>query len=158
MSLIATGAIVDPPADAISIQNNGFWPDLVPASFREARRLDGTVTPGRIEFALDAALRDVNRQLAAYQAEQVASGVSAAADIPREDWQVAGHHQDLYRQAIYATAHAWLIEQYGDVAATGTRNDNAGEAKLLTADDCRRDARWAISELLGEGHVIAELI
>ncbi|MCL7930427.1 head completion/stabilization protein [Halomonas llamarensis] len=156
MSLISygTGETATPP-DAIA--NNGFWPDLDAADFRDAERIDSTATEARFEQALRVAMADINRQLAPFQEEQQANGVATAAEIPRAGWQCEGHHKLLYRRAVYATALASLLERYRDYSATG-EGDERGEAKDLAADDYRRDARWAVSEILDESHAVVELI
>lgn len=156
MSLISygNGETATPP-DAIP--NNGFWPDLVVDEFRDAERIDSTVTDARAQQALRVAMADINRQLANFQEAQQATGASTANDIPRAVWQSEDHHLLLYRRAIYATALASLFERYRDYSATG-EGDERGEAKDLAADDYRRDARWAVSEILDEGHTTVELI
>jgi hypothetical protein len=156
MSLISygTGETATPP-DAIA--NNGFWPDLAIDNFRDAERIDSTVTNARVEQALQVAMADINRQLAPFQEEQQLAGTAAAADIPRTAWQSKGHHTLLYRRAVYATALSSLLERYRDYSATG-EGDDRGEAKDLAADDYRRDARWAVSEILDESHAVVELI
>ncbi len=156
MSLIAAGTgTTETPLEEIA--NNGFWPAVSPSDFRDAERLDSTVTAPRLVQALRVAMADVNRQLADYQAEQQAAGFESAAAIPLEPWQIEGHHAQLYRRAVYAQAHADLLERYRSYSATG-EGDERGEAKDLAADDYRGDARWAIAELTGRTHSTVELI
>ena len=156
MSLISYGTgETATPLDAIA--NNGFWPDLAVNDFRDAERIDSTVTDTRVEQALRVAMADINRQLAGFQEEQQAAGVTTATDIPRAVWQSEGHHPLLYRRAVYATALASLLERYRDYSATN-EGDERGAAKDLAADDYRRDARWAVSEIVGENHAAVELI
>ncbi|WP_302141757.1 head completion/stabilization protein [Halomonas alkalicola] len=156
MSLIAAGTgPQEAPPEALA--NNGFWPEITPGDFRETQRLDGTVTQPRLEHALRVAMADVNRQLADYQAQHQAAGIEGAQGIPLEPWQMEGHHALLYRRAVYAQAHAELLERYRDISATG-QGDERGEAKDLAADDYRGDARWAIAELTGRTHSTVELI
>lgn len=156
MSLIAagTGNTSEPLTD---LENNGFWPDVSPGEFRDTQRLDGTVTDARLVHALRTAMADVNRQLARFQSEQQDAGRGSADAIPVEPWQIAGHHTLLYQRAVYAQAHAELLERYRDVSATAD-GDERGEAKDLAADDVRADARWAIAELTGRTHTTVELI
>jgi hypothetical protein len=156
MSLIAygTGETADPPA---TIANNGFWVDIDPAAFRDAERLDGSVTASRVEHALRVAIADINRQLADWQAAQLDDGATTIADVTPPNWQLPEAYPLLYRRAVYATAMASLMERYRDHSATG-EGDERGEAKALAADDYRRDARWAVSEILGESHTTVELI
>lgn len=156
MSLIAAGTGTA-PADPPSIDNNGFWPAIDPADFREATRLDGTVTAARLTQALQVAMADVNRQLADWQLARQDDGAATLADVTAPTWALAGHYALLYRRAVYATAHASLLERYRDVSATND-GDERGEAKDLAADDVRRDARWAVAEIVGQAHTTVELI
>ncbi|SFU80272.1 head completion/stabilization protein [Halomonas korlensis] len=149
-----TGETATPPA---LLTNNGFWPEIDPADFRDAERVDGTVTAPRLTHALRVALADVNRQLADWQAAQLNDGATTVDDVALPVWAAAGHYALLYQRALYATAMASLLERYRDHSATND-GDERGEAKDLAADDYRRDARWAVSEILGERHTTVELI
>lgn len=153
--MIAHGT--NPPSPTLEpIANNGFWPDIAPNDFREEERVYN-VTPKRLTQSLRAAMADVNRQLADYQAEQQESGRATIDEVPVENWQTPGDLQLLYRRAVYAQAQADLLERYRDASATG-EGDERGEAKDLAADDYRADARWAIAELTGINHTTVELI
>ena len=153
--MIAHGT--NPQSPALEpIENNGFWPEIDPSEFREEERVHN-VTPKRIKQALRAAIADVNRQLASYQAEQQASGRADIGEVPIEPWQTPGDLQLLYLRAVYAQAQADLLERYRDASATG-KGDERGEAKDAAADDYRADARWAIAELVGRTHTTVELI
>lgn len=156
MSLIAAGTGID-PGEPPSLDNNGFWPDIAPADFREATRLDGTVTVPRLVQALQVAMADVNRQLADWQLARQDDGATTLDDVTPPIWAAADHYAVLYRRAVYATAHASLLERYRDVSATG-EGDERGEAKNEAADDVRRDARWAVAEIAGRHHTTVELI
>ncbi|GHE20104.1 head completion/stabilization protein [Halomonas urumqiensis] len=155
-SLIAYGTGETTQAPAI-IQNNGFWPEIDPAAFRDAERIDGSVTASRVEHALRVALADVNRQLAGWQATRQDEGATSVEDVAAPSWQLPDAYPLLYRRAVYATAMASLLERYRDYSATG-EGDERGEAKDLAADDFRRDARWAVSEITGHNHTTVELI
>ncbi|MFM9269969.1 head completion/stabilization protein [Halomonas elongata] len=156
MSLIAAGT-GQPPEDAPSLANNSFWPDIAPADFRDATRLDGTVTAPRLVQALQIAMADINRQLAEWQQARQNDGAATLDDVTAPAWAGPDHYAVLYRRAVYATAHASLLERYRDVSAT-SEGDERGEAKDLAADDVRRDARWAVAEIEGRHHTTVELI
>lgn len=156
MTLVAHGNAANPPTGD-PVPNNGFWPDIDPAAVRDAERIDDNITPARLAQALAAAIADINRQLATFQAEQKDAGAQTADDIPTEPWHTADHYPALYRRAINASAHALLLERYRDHSATGD-GDERGDAKALAADDYRRDARWAVHEILGRTHTTVELI
>ncbi|WP_416139083.1 head completion/stabilization protein [Halomonas sp. HK25] len=155
-SLIAygTGETTEAPA---AITNNGFWPEISPAAFRDAERIDGSVTDARVIHALRVAIADINRQLADWQLEHQGEGAATIDDVDPPSWQAEDVYPLLYQRAVYATAMATLMERYRDYSATG-EGDERGEAKDLAADDYRRDARWAVSEILGESHTTVELI
>lgn len=157
MSFVAHGGSQSQQQKAPPIPNNGFWPDIEPGEFRERHRIEGTITEGRVVQALGVALRDINRQLADFQARQVAAGIHAADAVPGEPWQMPSDTTALYCQAVYASAHASLLEAYRDYSATRD-GDERGEAKADAADDYRRNARWAVAEILGETHTTVELI
>lgn len=144
-------------AVAEPIKNSDFWPNIDPSDFRTAERIDSSMTPERVEQALRTAMSDINRQLADWQEEQEARGAQTIDDVATPSWQVPGALPALYRRAVYATAHASLLERYRDYSATG-EGDKEGEAKDQAADDYRRDARWAVSEITGRLHTTVELI
>lgn len=157
MSLVAHGGSNTQPAPAPPITNNGFWPDIEPDTFRERHRIDTTITPGRVEHALSIAMRDINRQLADFQALQSDEGIYASDAVPAEPWQIPGHTTELYQQAVFSEAHARILESYRNYSATRD-GDERGEIKDEAAEDYRRDARWAVSEIIGEPHTTVELI
>lgn len=155
MSLVAYGTTST--ADAAPIENNGFWPAIDPDDFRLQHRIDTTITQARVDTALRIAMASLNRQLADWQSQQVEAGHASVDAVPLETWQLSGHHALLYLRAVYAEAHAQLLEHYRDVSATG-EGDERGDAKADAADDYRRDARWAAAELVGRSHTTVELI
>ncbi|RCV89732.1 head completion/stabilization protein [Billgrantia montanilacus] len=156
MSLIAAGyGTEDPPA--ADIENNGFWPAVSPADFRLVERLDSNVTSERAVHALAVAMADINRQLSAWQTAQMDEGADAIGDVAPPSWLPPNVYPLLYKRAVYATAHATLLERYREISATG-EGDERGEAKASAADEYRRDARWAVSEITGRNHTTVELI
>lgn len=155
MSLVAYGDAAEP--DAAAIENNGFWPAIDPDDFRAVERIDKTITNPRATWALKVAIADVNRQLADWQAEQTDAGASAIGDVTPPPAQTKDVYTILYRRAVYATAHASVLERWRDYSATGD-GAKAAEMKDLTADDYRRDARWAVAQILGRPHTTVELI
>ncbi|WP_108449113.1 head completion/stabilization protein [Halomonas sp. BN3-1] len=156
MSLIAYN-VPTSEAPAESIENNGFWPALDAQDYRAAERVDGSITDARVDMALRVAMADINRQLANWQQDRQASGSTTIDDVEAPDWMPPNSYALLYRRAVYATATASLMERYRDHSATGD-GDERGEGKDLAADDYRRDARWAVSEILGKAHTTVELI
>ncbi|MDP2228966.1 MAG: head completion/stabilization protein [Moraxellaceae bacterium] len=161
-SLISYGIGTDPdaasdPEAPTEIQNNGFWPAIEPENFITAERIDSSVTAARVEQELRIAIGDINRQLSDFQAKKVAAGYATIDDVPHPVWATESHYTTLYLRAVYATARASLMERYRDISATGA-GDALGQAKNESADDYRRDARWAVSEIEGRTHSTVELI
>lgn len=155
-SFVSTGTAAEPPAEPGLIPNNGFWPDINLGDFRAQHRLDGTVTAARLEHAATAAVASANRTLRHWQARQTEAGHRTVDALPVPVWQTPGVYAQLYRRAVYALAHASLVERYADYDATQSGLDRS-EA-LTPADAYRRDAAWAISEIEGRPHTTVELI
>lgn len=144
------------PAEAGVIPNNGFWPEIDLADFRAQHRLDGTVTAERLEHAAIAAVASANRTLRHWQAQQTQADRPTLDDVPVPVWQTPGVYAQLYRRAVYALAHASLVERYADYDATQSGLERADA--LAPADAYRRDAAWAISEIEDRPHTTVELI
>ncbi len=155
MGLISYGTGSEGTQDPL--RNNGFWPDIDSNDFRTVNRVDSSITENRAVFALRLAMIDVNRQLALWQSAQEELGFTSTENVPAPSWSTEDHYFVLYRQAVYATAHALLLERYRDHSATAS-GDERGDAKDHSADDYRRDARWAVAEITGRDHTAVELI
>ncbi|MDR3429675.1 head completion/stabilization protein [Silvimonas sp.] len=152
---MATGGAV-PPAESL-IPNSGFWPDISTNAARDTLRLDSTVTDTRLKHALVEAMVSTNDELKAYRNGKEAVGLMTLADVPAE--QVNGesillHH---YRRAVYCAAKASLLERYRDYDSTASGLKKA-DALDEQPDQFRRDARWAIRDVLGRSHSTIELI
>lgn len=139
------------------MQNDGWFPAVVPAEVRAQARLDGTVTKARLHQAIVQAIVDVNRELAARKIMLLADGVSSLADLdgPKVDgksvWLI------YYQTAICAHVQAGLSELYRDFTTTGQAEDMA-QAMEVRASEHRRNLRWAISALLDLSRTTVELI
>ncbi|NSX15628.1 head completion/stabilization protein [Cupriavidus taiwanensis] len=153
-SFIATAAAA---AGQNVIANDGFFPDIDVDQASAAMRQDGTVTPDRLRAALIEAALSVNAELAGWKAAQQAAGHASLESVPAA--QIDGRSANLHRylRALYCQTRAGLIERYRDYDATAAGNKTA-EALLQAVEDLRRDARWAISDLLGITRTTAELI
>lgn len=139
------------------IANDGFWPDIDPAEARARMRIDGTVTAPRLRAALVEAIATTNAQLATWQAEQVAAGYATLAAVPAPSLDGTSAHAHRYQRAVACTAAASLIERHRSFDAT---NDGHQYADKLESpiDDLRRDAHWAIADILGRARTTVELI
>ncbi|WP_349616215.1 head completion/stabilization protein [Azotobacter salinestris] len=150
---IANGGSAEP----FVLDNDGWFPDIDAAHLRAAVRLDGSITNARLEVAAVNAMLAVNRELAAYKAAEQANGHATLAAVPAAS--IAGESElvHLYRRAVYCTAGAELAERYRSFDATAAGNQRADDL-TPSIDEYRRDARWAIRDLLGLVHTTVELI
>jgi hypothetical protein len=139
------------------ITNDGFWPDIDGATLRAAIRLDGSVSDARLEVAAVNALIQVNQELRGLKTSHQADGHAALADVPADRINDESCLVLLYRRAIYCTTAAELSERYRSFDSTAEGNRNAEEL-TPSIDEYRRDARYAIRDLLGVGHCTVELI
>lgn len=140
-----------------SLANNGFWPSIDPADFRATTRVDSTITEERVAGALSAAMIEANDRLKDWQSEQVEEGHAEAGDVPEPSHRPQGSTVTLYKRAVYALAKANLIERYRDYDSAPAENDRA-EDIANTIDDYRRDAAWAIRDIVGRPRATVELI
>lgn len=139
------------------ITNDGWFPDLDGQHMRESLRLDGSVTDARLETAAVNAVIEVNRELKGFKFSNLAAGREKLAEVPADSIQGESELLHLYRRAIYCSVGAELAERMRDYSATGDGAERA-EALTPTADEYRRDARWAIRSILGRVHTTVELI
>ena len=148
-----------PPADASidAIANDGWFPTLSIADTRNAVRLDGTVTDERLRAALVNAMMDVNRQLRSFKAERAALG-QASLEAASAGELVDGKPRLvlLYLRAVMCSAKADLNERYRDFDADAA-NPRLKDGEPST-DEQRRNAQWAVRDILGQSHVFVELI
>lgn len=146
------------PAEAESlIANDGWFPDVDPAAFAARLRLRESIPPARRREALIAAIITVGNDLAAWAKAQLGNGYGTLEDVPAISIDGVSRFVTLYQRAVFAYAKAELIEDYRDVDLTG-----AGQRKAEETDPApgqlRRDAIYAIRDIMGVGRVVAELI
>lgn len=148
-------AHASPPAPAIPC--GAFWPAILPGAAREQLRLDGTITDARLRAALIEAAASVNAELAAWHRARQATGSATLADTDPE--QIDGQSIAVHRwyRAVYCFAGAILAERYRGFDSSG-KGEKRAEAADLSADDLRRDGRWAIADLQQRQRTTIELI
>ena len=154
------GFVVNVPGQATPetpIAAGDFWPEIDPAAAREQMRIDSTVTPERLRAALVEAIASVNAELSAWRLLRVAEGVATLADIDVEEIDGASILVHRYQRAVGCTAKALLLERYRDFDSTAV-GDKRADAMADPIDDIRRDARWAVTDILGLGRSTVELI
>lgn len=145
----------DPEADALI--NDGWFPDLSLSAIRATVRIDGTITDERLTEAALYAISNINDRLRKFQDAHIAAGVDSLADVSGRELGGERRLVLLYRRAVYSTIKADLIERYRDYDST-----DAGQARAEqldpAIDEQRRNATWAVRDILGESHTVVELI
>lgn len=152
-----SGFVASAPAPAFILTNDGFWPDIDANHLRERQRIGGNVSNARLEEAAVAAMISVNRELRTLKLRYMAAGADTLAAVPAEQIQDESELVHTYRRAIYSTASAEIADRYRNYSATNT-GAAKGEEEEQSADDYRRDARFAIRDLLGISRTTVELL
>ncbi|MBU9365460.1 head completion/stabilization protein [Burkholderia multivorans] len=158
MSFVSTPPLAQPPHTAAPpIANDAFYPDVSLEHARDTMRLDGSVTDARLRHELLAAIASVNDELRTARTAWRDAGFARLADVPADQLDGESVLLQHYRRAVYCLAKATLIERYRDYDTTA---DGARRADDLEpqSDELRRDARWAISDIVGRPRVTVELI
>ncbi|WP_310596734.1 head completion/stabilization protein [Aeromonas aquatica] len=145
------------PPNEGKIISGDFWPVIELADFRSTMRTDGTITTDRLRHAVIDAVASVNGDLALWSQYQMAAGYPSLMSVPAESINQESVLVHRYRRAVYAMARGNLYERYLDSSATGDAVKDT-EARDTTAADMYRDARFAIRDILGTGHLTVELI
>lgn len=146
-----------PAATETDIQQSGFYPDISPSDFREAMRLDQSVTPKRLRHSLVNAINDTNGELKAWKATQIEAGHTTLDAVTAEEIDGESVKVQLYKRAVYNTAKAELVERYRDYDSTLSGSQRADEMEE-TVDQYRRNAIVAIRELTDRPRSAVELI
>lgn len=153
--MMVTSPTVDTPEE--TIENDGFFPDIVLADFREANRIDGTITTLRLRHCIINQVINVNRQLAVLKAEQIVAGVEKLADIDAPQIDGSNTYVHHYLRAVGCLVKAEVIETYRDFDTTTAGRETADQL-TPNIEDLRRNAYWAISDMLDSPHSNVELI
>lgn len=152
-----SGFVGNAPAQPFNLTNDGFWPDIDAAHLRERQRIGSNVTNARLEEATVAAMISVNRELRTLKLRYMALGHDTLEAVPADQINNESELVHTYRRAIYSEASAEVAERYRNYSATEA-GAAKGEAEELTADDYRRDKRFAIRDLLGISRTTVELL
>jgi hypothetical protein len=151
------GAPATPPTDdGPPLKNDGFWPDVDLQELRATTRLTGNVTAPRLRAAAIAAVLFVNEQLAVFRAARRAEGWDSAEDM---DDTIDGRSKlvQQYLRAVACTVQADLAEHYRDWDNTRA-GDYRGLGEQDAAAEFRRNAQWALADILGRPRSVVELI
>lgn len=156
-SFIATEQLRSPSSESVTIRNDGFFPDISLDELRASARLDGTVTHARLREATIDAIDSVNAELCAWRAQQLAAGYSTLATVPTSTLDGQSVQLIRYRRAVFNLTHADVTERYRDWDTTKSGGQKAEDLEA-TICGARRNARWAINDLLGQSRSTVELI
>ena len=148
-----------PPALEDSFALGSFWPSLSIAAARAAMRIPTDITDQRLADALKAAMLEADQDLAVWQGLQLAAGFESLAEVPDRNPDIGGEKRlaVLWRRAVHSLAMADLseLQRTADTTTAGARRSEQSE---LTVDDHRRNARFAIRDMLGITRTSVELI
>jgi len=162
MQILKDIPVSSPPASAPAkdVVNDGFFPDISLASMREAMRLDATVTDARLRPAIIAAMASTNQLLAGWQQAQRAAGWNTLAAVPAVQLDGESLNLALYRRAVYSFAKADLFEGHRDIDTTASSltDRKSMDWMDLAPEVQRRNAHWAVNDILGRPHATVELI
>ncbi|RHW21686.1 head completion/stabilization protein [Pseudomonas jilinensis] len=142
-AFIATGN-----TEPFQLSNDGWFPDIDANAARDTLRLDGSVTDTRLEAALVNAMLSVNDDLSHFKAQHLEQ-YSGLAAIPGPEINGQSRLVVLYTRAVICSAGAELVERYRSYD-TSTDGDKNADKLTPTIDELRRDARWAVRDLLGK--------
>lgn len=154
---VATATIPAATGDTDAVGNDGWFPALSMAAARAIGRFDGTVTDERLRDSLRYAMLTVNAQLVSLKAAHQAAGRATLADASSEWIDGEPRLVTLYRRAVLATVQADLTEAYRTYDLTDAGQRRAAEMDPAIGEH-RRNASWAIRDLLGKTHSVVELI
>lgn len=152
-----TGFVASAPTQSTTLRSGDWYPSIDLADARAVLRADGAISDGRLTEVLCLAMSAIEDMLDAWQAGQDALGRSSLAEVPSKPINGISRLVLLYRRAVYAYTQAELIEHYRSYDATNTL-DRRADALEPTADDCRRNVRYAVRDILGRPRADVELI
>lgn len=165
MSLIAAAPPLvrtTPPSDPAplgKVSAGAWWPEIDLATLRDAVRLDGTITPARLLTAVQEAVAATVAQLDAWAQIRKDEGHESLSAVPALTVDGESVNVQRFRRAVYCHAKATLIERYSDYDTTGReRRKDQDEAREDQAEHHRRDATWAVRDILGASRLTVELI
>lgn len=154
-SFVVTAPAPTPTEEIIT--SAAFWPEVDPVKVRAAQRIDNTITPDRLREALIEAIATVNDELSIWRAARELEGHATLAAVPAEEIDDVSIRVHRYLRAVGCFAKASLTERTRDFDTTAAGNKKADQLES-PIDDYKRDARWAISDILGIGRTTVELI
>lgn len=146
--------VASPPPSIIpsvapdQVEGDGWWPGVSIADFRASARIPEAVTAIRVRDALAAAMLTVDSELTKWRAAHEAAGRADLAAVPSPEFAGERRAVLLHRRAVYAHAAADLADTHSDISLTPAGRDRR-EERAASADELRRNATFAIRDLLG---------
>lgn len=138
------------PIDGV-VDADGWYPPVSLADIRAKLRIgDGTVTTGRLTAAIEGAMITAFRALDDWKLLRVAAGALTLDQVTTITLNNVNYADLLWQRIIRNFAAAELGDLHRDISATDDGLDRADE-KSATADDYRRLAYHAVSDLLSIG-------
>ena len=133
-------------AEGITIEQDGFFPELLVDDFRNAMRVDTTIENDRLKGSLIEAALKVNNDLKAFadNAEH-----DSLAEIPADTIDGKSIILQQYVAAVFNEAKASLSERYRDFDSTNSGHDAADKLEM-GIDDYRQKSREAVRGILGK--------
>ncbi|MCY7297459.1 head completion/stabilization protein [Alteromonas sp. a30] len=141
------------------VSNNGFFPDIDMAQFREVMRVEQPISNLRTKQAILDAIISVNNELKAWPAFQNynALNYSSLKEVPCEQYGEVSQYEHHYQSAVFNKAKALLLENYRDFDSTKSGHERADQMEERV-DDYLRRSRESIRALLGTAKITIELI
>lgn len=158
-----SGFVAQPPSSPSApdvgdiVAGDEFWPPVAISEFRDAMRIDTSVTDTRVRDALRGGMLHVRRELRVWKVAHVLAGAGSLDDILDETVDGESAATILYARAVFSIAAADLAETHGSISATGDGRDRADEF-ITSADEHRRNATHAIRDILSVTRTSVELI
>lgn len=149
--------IEQPPAPETTVTNDGFFPDIEPAAIRDAARIPGSITAGRLRAAILGAIMTAGNDLARFADDCQAAGYATLADLPAPKLDGQSVQLTRYARVIALLTKAELIERHRDFDTTGA-GDRKAEDLETSLTDLRSDATASIRDMLGRGRTVVDLI
>lgn len=156
-SLIAVPAAPQSPQNTV-VAVDGWYPEIDCNETREFLRLGDVVPHERLVSAIIGGIIAVTGELRAWRFVWEIAGAGALNAIaPTDEINGFNRLELLFIRAVRYSAGAQLGELHRDVSATKEGNERADD-QLLSAADYRREATWAIRDILGVTRTAVELI
>lgn len=157
MSLTAPNTPTLPNEQDETLANYPFFPDVSLLDFRNTMRVDSVVSSERAKTALENAIIDTNLRLTTWIKAMEDMGHTSISDVPPPFGMPPNTNQSLYLRAVYSLAKADITEKYRDYDATGEAFDQ-GESLNESIEEHRRNAHWAINDLMGKPRATVALL